>query len=274
MIEFEQEKPEVLQMKKTKITLEKNHRIWIVVVVGIVTVIALIIGIQMWRQGKENRSKIQQGVKYLESLEKQDVAAISSRIDAVRAAQSLELSETDENAVWRGFDGAMILGDSRAVGFEFFEFLLEDQVIAESGRKITDVQEEIEEVKKINPKQIFLCFGLNDIRSELWPEPADYAAAYQQVVALLNQELPGTMVYINSILPAMGSGLAEYEGYSRIGEYNAALQEMAEANGYRYIDNTAVAEEHVELYEIDGLHLQKDFYKYWAMNMLKGVKEQ
>lgn len=261
-------------MKESKLTLEKKKKIWILIVAGVAAAILFMIGFQAWRQGKENKAKIAQGVTYLESLEKQDVAAISSKIDAIKAARSLELSETDENAVWGGFDSAMILGDSRAVGFRYFEFLLENQVIAESGRRITDVPNEIEQVKKVNPKQIFLCFGLNDIRSEEWPEPADYAVAYQQVVAYLNQELPETTVYINSVLPATGAGLAEYAGYSRIGDYNAALQEMAETNGYRYIDNTVIAQEHLDLYEGDGLHLQKEFYKYWAANMLKGVKEQ
>ena len=49
---------------------------------------------------------------------------------------------------------------------------------------------------------------------------------------------------------------------------------MTEQNGFRYIDNTYVAEEHQNLYQDDGLHLQPDFYKYWAANMLTEVNEQ
>ena len=64
------------------------------------------------------------------------------------------------------------------------------------------------------------------------------------------------------------------ESYARLEEYNAALKAMTEQNGYRYVDNTYVAEEHQNLYQDDGLHLQPDFYKYWAANMLTEVNEQ
>lgn len=266
--------PEVVQMKNTKSALEKKKIALLFVAVVLVAAVAFTFGFQLWNHGKKEKEKINRGVAYLESLEKQDISAISSKIDAVKAAHSLEMSETDENAVWGGFDSAMILGDSRAVGFRYFEFLLENQVIAESGRKITDVPDEIETLKKASPKQIFLCFGINDIRSELWPEPAEYAAAYQEVVALLHKELPGTTIYINSILPAVGDGYSSYEGYARISDYNAAIKEMAEKNRYRYVDNDSVAAAHVDLYEADGLHLQKEFYKYWAANMLTEVKKQ
>ena len=193
-------------MKNTKSALEKKKMILLLVAVVLVATVAFTVGFQLWKHSKKEKEKINQGIAYLESLEKQDISAISSKIDAMKAAYSLEMAETDENAVWGGFDSAMILGDSRAVGFRYFEFLLENQVIAESGRKITDVPDEIEDLKKVSPKQIFLCFGLNDIRSELWPEPEAYAAAYQEVVAFLHKELPKTTIYINSILPAVGDG--------------------------------------------------------------------
>lgn len=261
-------------MKKSRSTPDKNKGIFILGAVVLIVVVIFIVCIQSWRQEKKNEEKINRGLAYLSGLEQRDVAAISEQIDAIKATRSLQLAEIDENAVWSGFDSAMILGDSRAVGFRFYEFLPENQVIAESGRKITDITSEIDTIKTISPKQVFLCFGLNDIKSELWPEPADYAGAYREVVALLSQELPGTTIYINSILPAIGSGYESYAGYARIGDYNAALQQMAQDNGYRFIDNTTIAQEHMDLYEADGLHVQKDFYKYWAANMLAEVKNQ
>lgn len=261
-------------MRNAKSTQEKKKRFVLVVAVMLIVAVAFIVSFWMWRQEKEEKEKISKGIAYLNSLEKQDISAISEKIDAVKAAQGGQVADADENAVWSRFDSAMILGDSRAVGFRYFEFLLDNQVIAESGRKITDVPDEIEKLKTTSPKQIFLCFGLNDIKSGIWPEPVDYANAYKEIVTLLNQELPGTTVYINSILPATGQGLLDFEGYARIGEYNAALKKMAEENGYQYIDNTMVAQEHADLYEADGLHLKKEFYKYWAANMLTGVRGQ
>ena len=80
-------------------------------------------------------------------------------------------------------------------------------------------------------------------------------------------------IYLNSILPAVGVGLEADPDYPRIGEYNEAMKTMAEEKGYHFIDNTQMAQEHQDLYQEDGLHVQPDFYKYWAANMMAGVNE-
>lgn len=261
-------------MKKSGASLDRNSKIFIIVVVLFVVAVTSVVSYRAWKKENIEKEKISRGIDYLTSLENRDVASISDQIDNIKAQQTMAQLEADENAVWKAFDMAMILGDSRAVGFRFYEFLMDAQVIAESGRKITDVTGDIDKIKSVSPKQIFLCFGLNDIKSGLWPEPADYAAAYKEIVDYLNQELPGTTIFINSILPATGTGYASFEGYARIPEYNTALQEMAQENGYRFIDNSAVAYEHMDLYEQDGLHLQKDFYRHWAASMIAGVMKQ
>lgn len=51
------------------------------------------------------------------------------------------------------------------------------------------------------------------------------------------------------------------------------MKTMAEEKGYHFIDNTQMAQEHQDLYQEDGLHVQPDFYKYWAANMMAGVNE-
>mgnify|MGYP002510965710 FL=1 len=255
-------------------SLDRNSKILIIALVFFVVAVISIMSYQAWKNKNVEKEKISRGIDYLTSLENRDVASISEQIDRIKASQTMEQLEADENAVWKAFDMAMILGDSRAVGFRFYEFLMDAQVIAESGRKITDVPDDMDKIKSISPKQIFLCFGLNDIKSGLWPEPEDYAAAYKEIVMYLNQELPGTTIFINSILPATGAGYASFEGYARIPEYNAALQEMAQENGYKFIDNSTVAYEYADLYEQDGLHLQKDFYQHWAASMIMGGMKQ
>ena len=49
------------------------------------------------------------------------------------------------------------------------------------------------------------------------------------------------------------------------------IKAYCEENGYPYIDNTQIVEEHSDLYDEDGIHLQEDFYEYWAVNMLAEV---
>lgn len=85
--------------------------------------------------------------------------------------------------------------------------------------------------------------------------------------------MPDATIYINSILPAVGVGLDADPDYPRIDEYNDALQKMCEEEGWPYIDNTQLAKEHENLYQEDGLHVETEFYKYWAANMLTEVEE-
>lgn len=247
----------------------------ILLAAGIVIAVTVVILAFIYRKGTHGRNeeKVMQGIAYLESLEQQDVQAIHESVKAIRARQNLNLADTDESAVWGGFEDAVILGDSRAVGFSFYELLPEDQVLAESGAVITDVSNNIDQLKRQNPELVFLCYGINDVKSGLWPEPADYAAECAAQIQAVMNALPESRVYLNSILPAGGNAVWD-ASYARIDEYNAALKAMTADRGYGYIDNTVLAEEHQGLYQEDGLHLQTEFYKYWAANMLTEVNEQ
>ena len=245
-------------------------------VFAVVILMAVVLGISRWRKGVREEQKVTKGIAYLSDLEKQDVEGIGKEIKQIRDKYSLAMADTDEGAVWAAFSDAAILGDSRAVGFYYHEFVPEERVLAQSGGKITDITEMpeyVERLKALKPKHIFLCFGLNDVGIGIWPTGQEYAAEYEKQMQILIQALPESEIYINSILPAVGVGLSADPDYPRIGEYNEALKTMAEEKGYHYIDNTKVAEEHQDLYQEDGLHVQTEFYKYWAANMLTGVDE-
>ena len=75
------------------------------------------------------------GVAYLTKLEKQNVSEIGRVLTSRQAEQNLALADSDESAVWSSFENAAVLGDSRAVGFSFHEFLPEDRVMAQGGGK-------------------------------------------------------------------------------------------------------------------------------------------
>ena len=141
-------------MKKSGSSLDKNRKIFIIATVFLIVTVISVISYRAWKRENVEKEKISKGIDYLTSLENRDVASISEQIDNIKAQQTMAQIEADENAVWKAFDMAMILGDSRAVGFRFYEFLMDAQVIAESGRKITDVPEDIDKIKSISPKQI------------------------------------------------------------------------------------------------------------------------
>ena len=83
------------------------------------------------------------GRQYLQQLEAQDPAAVDKELKRLRQERLNELCqerlrqlEAGEVSVWTLFDDSVILGDSRAVGFWYFDFLPESQVLAEAGATI------------------------------------------------------------------------------------------------------------------------------------------
>lgn len=247
------------------------------IIIGVVAVVILlaviVMAVKYWQKSVEEEAQISAGIHYLEELEKQDMQEISGNIKSVRDANLMNLAEMDESAVWAVWDelDILILGDSRAVGFYHYEFVPQARALAQGGGKITDIEEELDQIKAINPEHIFLCFGLNDVGIGFWPTGEEYAAVCDEEIQILQEELPNATIYLNSILPATGVGLEADPDYPRIGEYNEAMEAMCKEKGYHFVNNTQVAEEHTDLYAADGLHLNDTFYKYWAANMLTEV---
>lgn len=249
------------------------YKVVIGIVAATVLVAAIVVSVTYWRKSMQEEEEINAGIRYLEELEQQDMEEISGNIKTIRDARLLNLADANEEAVWAVLAelNVMILGDSRAVGFSYHEFVAEERVLAHGGGKITDVDDELEQIRAVGPKHVFLCFGLNDVGIGFWPNAEDYAVVCDEKIQLLQRELPNATIYLNSILPAVGVSLERDSDYPRIGEYNEALRAMCEEKGYHFIDNTPVAEEHADLYAEDGLHVDRNFYKYWAANMLTEV---
>ena len=261
---------QIRRMGKKEISNKKRILLAAVIVVIAAAVSVFIV---QWRRHVREQDQVNKGISYLKNLEEQDTSEINDQIKAVRAEMNIDTADSDDSEIWGHFEDAIILGDSRAVGFSFYEFLPESQVIAQNGEKIINVEQYIDQLKNLNPKRIFLCYGLNDIKSGMWPTAEEYDAAYEDEMKILAKELPDCIVYINSILPAVGSGLESDPVFAEIGEYNESLKAFCEERGYHFIDNTSIAEKYGDLYQEDGLHLQAEFYKYWAANMLAEVEE-
>ncbi len=253
------------------VSLLKKYK-WIVTAVcALLVVLILIVSIRAWWD--PNREEVKVGTEYLKQLESKDITSVEQEVKSVKKESQLAAIEAGELSLWAQFSDYVIFGDSRTVGFSFYEFLDSQRVIAEGGYTIADIAKHEDQIAALNPSYLFLCTGLNDVSIGLWETPEDYVAGYEKVMQELMSLLPDTEIYINSILPAKDVAYEESEKWKEIPDYNAAVKAWCEEKGYHYIDNTSVYEEHSDLYDMDGIHFQKDFYQYWAMNMIAGVDE-
>lgn len=244
-------------------------------IAAVVVIAAVLVRAGGLRRGSHGDTS--RGIAYLEDLERAGVERVDNVLAERRAKQiekerqeRIEQLASGEVDVWSLFQDYVIVGDSRAVGFSVWGFLLDERVLADGGWTIRDLKERIPDIVAINPSQIFLCFGLNDVGIEYWETPEEYAAEYREVLQELQAALPNADIYVNSILPEMG-----YENErrkERIPQFSEAVKKMCEEAGFAFVDNDEIAAQYADLYDpVDGIHFRKEFYPIWAANMMTRV---
>ena len=215
------------------------------------------------------------GRAFIERLESRDVAEVEQlrsekrreKIKAERDARVKKLT-SGETDVWTLFEDYAIMGDSRAVGFYYHDFLPKDRVIADGGWTIRDIEPNLDSVKAVSPDHIYLCFGLNDVSIGYWDTPEEYVKEFDEILERVKKELPGVTFYVNSILPATDPAFDLMSEWRRIPDFSQAVKAMCKEKGIPFVDCDELMKEHADLYDEDGIHVKKEFYKYWAANMI------
>ncbi|MBQ0000302.1 MAG: hypothetical protein KBT01_02020 [Clostridiales bacterium] len=212
---------------------------------------------------------VQEGLDYLDLLEAKDPGEAVKAISDLEKRRFRDKLMENPNSVWSAFDDSVIVGDSRVVGFWFWEFLPESRAVSEGGAMVADMPNFIDRIASMDPANVFLAFGLNDYGCGEWPDPEEYTKVFVDNVQIIKDRLPEAKIFVNSTFPAVGIGLSASPQYPYIGNYNTALKAMCEREGYVFIDNDQIAAENESLYDDDGLHFQKELYSIWAIHMLE-----
>ena len=180
--------------------------------------------------------------------------------------KSVENGETD---VWSLFRDYVILGDSRAVGFYYFDFLPSSRVLASGGNNITAVYDRLDAIVDLHPSVIYLCYGLNDTGVGYWANAEEYEAELLKAFGALHEALPDAKLVASSILPATEDALRRSPVWRKIDSFDEALERVCRKLGDVYVDNDALAEKYMDLYwQPDGVHVAPEFYPYWAKNLV------
>ena len=153
-----------------------------------------------WMRGRgSGASQTKAGLKYLKTLESRDARAIEDEIKAIKKEEQKEALENGELTVWEQFDDYVIMGDSRTMGFDQYGFLPSERILAHGGATIADIPDYMESLRSLNPSNIFLCYGLNDVSIGYWDTPQEYVEALGEAIESIKSELPDATVYVNSI---------------------------------------------------------------------------
>lgn len=246
-----------------------------------------------------DRVDIAQGVAYLEALEQQDPDAVDQILRQRRLEQLAREREELLRQIKAGeqdpfplFQDAVILGDSRAVGFFYYGFVDESRDLTGSGETILDIPKKLDTLQAMNPRYVYLAYGLNDIKIGHWGSLQAHISEYLDRVQDIRERLPEAVIVISSVLPyhdpnartdatgetppSSGSSLTEADRkrLAQIPEWNRLMADAAREHGVIFVDNSAICQEYENLWEKDGIHVFKSFYPHWGKNLIVAALEE
>lgn len=245
--------------------MNKKVRLAIVAVLVLALAIMLIRLMVTTFPKKAEKVDTETGVEYVVSRENEDV---STEEDTVKEAQELSAATSADTTKPEITDGnfkaaykdILIVGDSLVKSIVEYEILDSSQVIAEIGASTHYLGDVSEEIIEENPRFLVLHFGENELDSEE-AAPA-FISRYKQRIQYLQEQLPNTSIYIDSILPVTEKGERIEPPTVHIDYYNEQLKQMAADLGVYFIDFTPQFETYeTEYHDADGIHMLASFYK-------------
>ena len=218
---------------------------------------------------------VAKGIRYLKKIDSEEALARSEKEIKERQAEQLTAQleksrEGDDSSFdpWSYFNDSVIMGDSRAVGFNVFDYLPKNRVLADSGNTIQTIEDSMDDLHALNPSFIFLCYGLNDVTSGRWKSAKAWVEDYGKEIQKLNEEFPDATVAVNSILPTTEKSVADNERIGQVPDYEEAIRQYCEDHKITFVDCDQIASDHEDLIVEDGIHYHRDFYYYWAAEMI------
>ena len=232
----------------------KNNKTILAVIPAVVVLAA---GVAFFCSRSGNTDK--QCQETVERLQKLETADISSIEDAIRA-----LSEKEKPTGSDSEEGTVIVGDSITESIAEYGFLDTSIVVAKLGLRIDDADDQINTAISLNPSVFFLSFGANDL--EIYNgDSSAFIDAYRVKVKQIQNALPDTAIYINSILPIQQSAIDQNPALAYYDSFNQALRDFCDEMGCTFIDDTFLVDE--SMYEPDGEHMVYNYYPKWLTYM-------
>jgi hypothetical protein len=278
-IQIQEPEQAQLTLRLAVISMRKQSKNLPVPPIFLLAVVALAIFLLVAFGGRSGDQEAQQeisaGIAYLESLERKDPAVVQNIRKEIRAQQiaeqrdellsQLETGEIDPFSMFRDY---VIMGDSRAVGYWYRDFLDKGRVLADGGHTIRNISEQMDTLVSLNPATVYLCYGLNDISIGYWDTAESYVAEYISLVKQIRERLPNATVVVSSILPARDPAFERSAKWRNIPDWSKVLEAACKENNILFANCDDLAEDYPKLWDPDGIHFRKEFYPYWASRLV------
>ena len=170
----------------------------------------------------------------------------------------------------------VMLGNSLNNNAPWAELIPLDYVLNRgiSGDVIDGVCQRLDELENDNPVKIFLMTGTNDLINEPDIAAVKVWERYEHLLREIRRMYPGTILYVQSILP-LNPKTKFYEGFNeKAAEINKLLSAGMDRYDYFYLDIAEkLSDANGDLnarYTTDGIHLSATGYFVWCTELVKG----
>lgn len=238
---------------------KRNRQLLLIGASSIVLLIGVILiskGMSHLRSGQDDTSE---GLAIIQAEEDADIKKIEEKIDKLNTKE-----EKNTQNIKSRFSSVVVMGDSITEALVEYDILSPSSVVSEIGIRLDQVEDAIATAVGLQPKIIFLSYGMNDVLATQG-DTEKFTRQYAEVVDSLKEQLPNTTIFVNSIFPVSKVKSEEEPLFQEIPKYNEALQEMCDKKNIAFVDNTILASE--QYYEEDGVHFKANFYSLWIKRM-------
>lgn len=216
----------------------------------------------------KEKGDVQKGNAVMKQLAAQNVQEIDTMIQTIQ--DQFNIKNTDVSSFTARYANTIIMGDSLAAGLVEYRIMSDEIVMAERGRRTDNIDADVARVIQYAPKAVFMEYGINDL-SYCRGDADRYAAQYKEQIIKIQQALPQTKIYVNSLTPISKTAIEGNPYYGEVDNFNKALQKMCKELHVTYIDNTHTLDFTKDVYEYDGVHPYYQYYPLWLSRMLKAA---
>lgn len=204
------------------------------------------------------------GRNYLKTMEKKDVHELDDNLEDRKQTEMTNMIETGQINLAAMLADTLILGDSRGCGFTDSGLISSSLNRSIMGANITQIQYQLDLIEQVQPKNIVLVFGANDIALYLDEEyGCTYGEIYEKEVAKIHEVSPNSKIIVCKMPPANSVEYARRAFWAQTDEFNQDIEETCKRNGWGFVDTDRLHITDAD-YKSDGFHFNNELYPSWA----------
>ena len=221
---------------------------------------------------KEQLREREENKKRKKTEEREESLAKKDNSKAVEEKTNKEQKKSKNSAYKESFKEDLFVGDSLTDSLSFYEILEDKNVIAKLGLTLIGGKDSVNSIVKVNPSNIYLMFGMNDILRKI--DGKQFADEYADLIQSIQEKLPEANIYVQSIPPVSPHVKKKKPllNNENIDKFNEAIITMCKEENINFLDLRPIFEENENLIEPDGIHLKYNFYKLWLDYIIDNVK--